>query len=90
MNSDKSLALLGAGTKGKLSMALLQSQNVKATWYDVNYKNYTAPLFGAALQAYNQINEDLLLISIYPKDQTELIEFLETKGYIIGKNAWFL
>ena len=90
MNSDKSLALLGAGTKGKLSMALLQSQNVKATWYDLNYKNYTAPLFGAAIQDYNQINEDLLLISIYPKDQTEILKFIKTKGYTIGKNAWFL
>ena len=71
-------------------MALLQSQNVKATWYDLNYKNFNAPILKETIQDYNQINEDLLLISIYPKDQTELIEFLETKGYIIGKNAWFL
>ncbi|MFT6500229.1 MAG: glycosyltransferase involved in cell wall biosynthesis [Crocinitomicaceae bacterium] len=90
MDKGKSLALLGAGTKGKLSMELLQSQEVQATWYDLNYKNYKAPLFGEAIQDYNQINEDLLLISIYPKNQTDLLKFIEAKGYTIGKNAWFL
>ncbi|MFT6982977.1 MAG: glycosyltransferase involved in cell wall biosynthesis [Crocinitomicaceae bacterium] len=90
LDKDKSLALLGAGTKGKLSMELLQSQKVQATWYDLNYKNYKAPLFGAAIQDYNQINEDLLLISIYPKNQTDLLKFMEAKGYTIGENAWFL
>lgn len=90
MNTTKSLALLGAGTKGKLSMELLQSRKIKATWYDLNYKKFNVPILGETIQDYSQINEDLLLIAIYPKDQTELIKFIEAKGYSIGKNAWFL
>lgn len=90
MNKDQSLALLGAGTKGKLSMELLQAKKVKATWYDLNYKNFNVPIFGETIQDYNEINEDLLLISVYPKDQTELLKFIEAKGFTIGKNAWFL
>jgi glycosyltransferase involved in cell wall biosynthesis len=90
MNKDQSLALLGAGTKGKLSMEVLQSKKVNATWYDLNYKNFNVPILGETIQDYNQINEDLLLISVFPKDQTELLKFIEAKGYTIGKNAWFL
>ncbi len=90
MNKDQSLALLGAGTKGKLSMEVLQSKKVNATWYDLNYKNFNVPILGETIQDYNQINEDLLLISVFPKDQTELLKFIEAKGYTIGNNAWFL
>ncbi|NRA13357.1 MAG: glycosyltransferase family 2 protein [Crocinitomicaceae bacterium] len=90
MDKNQSLAVLGAGTKGKLSMERLHSNNVKAAWYDLNHKKFNVPLFGKTIQDYKLINEDLLLISIYPKDQVELLKFIEAKGYTIGKNAWFL
>jgi glycosyltransferase involved in cell wall biosynthesis len=89
-NKELSIAVLGAGTKGKLTTELLQFHNVLFGWYDLNHENFNAPVLGKSINDYNLIHEDLLLISIYPKQKDQLIKFIESKGYSIGSNAWFL
>jgi len=87
---EKSVAILGAGTKGKLTAEILSSHNQPFAWYDLKYGNFNAPINGQMIQDYNLITEDQLLISIYPKQRDSLLKFVESKGYTIGVNAWFL
>lgn len=90
LEKNHSIGLLGAGTKGKMTAEILKSHNLKFGWYDLNHGNFNAPINGEMINDYNLINEDQLLISIYPKNQDALLKFIKDKGYTIGVNAWFL
>lgn len=90
IHPSASIALFGAGTKGKITVKLLQSQNRSFEWYDLKFENFNVPVLDKTILNYNSIHEDQLLISIYPKQQDALLKFIAEKGYTIGKNAWFL
>lgn len=84
------LAVLGAGAKGKITAKFLNDREIPFNWYDFKAENYPAPLFGKNIQTYEDLNESHLLIAIYPKNLKDLATFLSEKGYVIGRNAWFL
>lgn len=90
MTKDLTIGILGAGTKGKMSSEILKSHDRSFGWYDLNHESFNTPINGETINDYNLIHEDLLLISIYPKNQESLLNFIERKGYTIGVNAWFL
>ncbi|MDX2360374.1 MAG: glycosyltransferase family 2 protein [Crocinitomicaceae bacterium] len=87
--STNSLAIFGAGTKGKITARYLQEHSVKFNWYDVNHSNYST-LDGIEIQNPENTTESIVLICVYPDNREALENMLESKGYIIGKNAWYL
>ncbi len=90
LNATDSIAVLGAGTKGKLAARFLLDHNIDFTWHDLDWKNYNSPIFGKAIEDYSLLNSKLVLIAIYPEKKKPLLAFLHEKGFRIGENAWFL
>jgi hypothetical protein len=93
----ESIALLGAGKKGKLTANFFVNRQLNFDWYDLDWVNYGAPIYGTTIQDYQLLEaekstkkEVKLLIAIYPKKKKPLLDFLTEKGFEIGKNAWFL
>lgn len=84
----KSIAVLGAGVKGKLVCQHLK--NFDLSLYDLNFSNYNQPIEGIEVQNYEKLQGDCLFISIYPEKREKLIEFIESKGFVIGENAWWV
>jgi glycosyltransferase involved in cell wall biosynthesis len=89
LHPDGSIAILGAGPKGKIAVRRFQ-ENRKINWYDLKHLQYNTHVEGLEILNYNKITEDLLLIAIHPEMRDELEKFLEDKGYSIGNNAWYL
>lgn len=88
--STNNLVLLGAGTKGKKVAKHLIEKNVKFKWHDFQFEKYGAPIFGQQIRNYKEISGEQLLIAVYPRQLDEFIQFINQKGFDIGKNAWFL
>lgn len=85
-----SIAVLGAGTKGKIVADYFVNRQLDFNWYDLNWKKYGAPIYGKPILNIEQLEGKKLLIAIYPKKKKPLLDFLAEKGFEIGKNAWFL
>ena len=90
LHDMNSIALLGAGAKGKLTANFLSKRGIDFGWFDLASANYGAPIYGKTIENYDLINGSKLLIAIYPKKKKPLLDFLAEKGFEIGKNAWFL
>lgn len=86
----RSIAILGAGQKGKQTAQFLKDAGTDFSWHDFHFNKYNSPIHGKRIQNYEDINADLLLICIYPDRLDELEVFLHSKGFEIGQNAWFL
>lgn len=83
-----SLAILGAGTKGKLCASLLEEQCVEFQLYDLESKRYDGANY--SVKSIEELQEDHALIAVYPDDRAPLERFLEEKGFTIGRNAWYV
>lgn len=90
LNNTESLAVLGAGTKGKIVAEFLTKKNISFNWYDINSKNYKAPILKKNIQDIELIQGEKLLVAVYPKNKKPLLDFLTEKGFEIGRNTWFL
>ncbi|MDG1334382.1 MAG: glycosyltransferase family A protein [Crocinitomicaceae bacterium] len=90
LHNTDSLAVLGAGTKGKITAEFLSKRNIDFGWYDLEWKKYGAPIFNKEIQDFELLVGAKLLIAIYPKNKKPLLDFLTEKGFEIGRNAWFL
>lgn len=88
--STNNLVLLGAGTKGKKVAKQLIEKNIEFKWHDFQFEKYGAPIFGQQIRNYKEIIGEQLLIAVYPPHLEEFIQFINQKGFDIGKNAWFL
>lgn len=85
-----SVAVLGAGAKGKLTAKFLMNRQLDFNWYDLDWAKYGAPIYGKTILDYTALKGNKLLIAIYPKNKKPLLDYLTEKGFEIGKNAWFL
>jgi glycosyltransferase involved in cell wall biosynthesis len=83
-----SLAILGAGTKGKLCASLLEEQDIEFQHYDLEHARYDGAEF--SVKPIETIQEDQALIAVYPDDRAPLERFLTAKGFTIGRNAWYV
>lgn len=83
-----SLAILGAGTKGKLCASLLEEQDVEFQLYDLEHARYDGAEF--SVKPIDELQEDQALIAVYPDDRAPLERFLTAKGFTIGRNAWYV
>jgi glycosyltransferase involved in cell wall biosynthesis len=90
LNGTSSIAILGAGTKGKLTAEFLTDRKIDFNWYDLDWKKYGSPIFGKRIQNFESLQAEKLLVAIYPKNKKPLLDFLTEKGFEIGRNTWFL
>jgi hypothetical protein len=86
----QSIGVLGAGTKGKLAADCLSSRDCTFGWYDFQFEKYQGKQGAIEIVDCRLISEKVLLICVYPPNTSELEEFLASKGYFIGQNAWYL
>lgn len=84
----KRIGILGAGTKGKITADLLTERGIKFNWYDLEADKYSGK--EQPILNHTKVCDPLLLVAIYPEPIGPIMDFLEKKGYKIGKNAWFL
>ncbi len=89
LSKATSVGVFGAGKKGKLVIDQLHDK-VQLSWYDLNHDQYNTKVSGYDIQTPNKVDDDLLLIAVYPDNPNSVIDFIEKKGYEIGENAWFV
>lgn len=88
-NALESLALFGAGDKGKIVAAYLQERGIPFTWYDLNYSKYGAGLHGIPIHNPDEVQEANALICVYLDNPATLENFLAKKGFELGRNGWY-
>lgn len=86
----ESLALFGAGDKGKIVAAYLMERGIPFTWYDLNHSKYGAGVHGNPIHNPNDAKESNALICVYLDDSASLENFLAKKGFELGRNGWYL
>lgn len=84
----KSIGILGANNKSK--MIIDQLLDFELSLYDLNWKKRNQDFNGYQVRDYNLVDQDCLLIAIYPERRDELESFIKNKGYQIGLNAWYV
>ncbi len=84
-----SLAVFGADRKGKLTVKHLE-EDYQIHWYDIAFEQFKSPIMGYEIKDPRNCSEDFAVIAVYPKNLEMLEKFLEEKGFVIGKNAWYL
>ncbi len=90
LHPTESVAILGAGIKGKLTAQHLINEGRDFRWFDLEWKKYGAPILGKQIENYEDLSTEKLLIAVYPSNKKPLLAFLNEKGFEIGRNAWFL
>lgn len=90
LRNKEQLSILGVGTKSKLIVKQLKESNITFHWYDLNHQQYNSPIMGICIQNYENLCSDKLLIAVFPEKQEELLSFIQSKGFKIGENAWYV
>ena len=90
LHTTNSIAILGAGVKGKITAKFFSGRNIEFNWYDLEWKRYNTPIFGTVIQNYELLTAEKLLIAVYPENKKPLLDFITEKGFEIGRNAWYL
>lgn len=86
----KSIGIIGFGQKGKICASFLNNSKISFSIYDLEFNKFNQPYFGKSILNPNQITDELILLARYPKNPTDIEEFVMNQGYIIGKNAFWI
>ena len=87
-----------------MTQSLFSALNVKAScvpsilsnlekgfaWYDKDYERFGAGIDDHTILNSNELKGDQLLVTVYPDDRINLEEFLISKEFEIGRNAWYV
>lgn len=90
LHESSSVAILGAGLKGKITAKFLTEREIYFNWYDIEWKKYGSPIYGSKVENPSLLQAEKLLIAVYPDNKKPLLDFITEKGFEIGRNAWFL
>ena len=85
-----SISILGAKRKGKLCASILSNLEKGFAWYDKDYERFGAGIDDHTILNSNELKGDQLLVTVYPDDRINLEEFLISKEFEIGRNAWYV
>ncbi len=86
---EHSIALFGAGSKGKVVANFLETYRIPFKWYDMNHERHGAGIYDHEILPPEKASESLAIVCVYPDDLTQLEKFLQSKGYEPGNNAWY-
>lgn len=86
---NQSVAILGAGQKGKFVAQYLQKEDIHFNWYDLNHINFNNSVYGQSIKDPEKLSGDVIIVCIYPEKLNILSNYLESRGYSIGINAWY-
>ncbi len=89
MKPNSPIGIVGAGQKGKRCARFLNREKVLFRIYDLNFAE-NKKVIGAPIEDPDLLKEELILLARYPEDPTKLEDFLKGKGYVIGRNAFWL
>ena len=86
--NGQTIGLIGVNQKSKEFLKhVADTGNIK--WYDIDANNYGSPINNLIVEDVQKINADVLAICVYPENILRLESFLESKGFEIGKNAFY-
>lgn len=83
------IGIMGAGKKGKIVAKFLLDNKIEFDWFDQNYARFNNPILGKQILNQENIKCSLLIIAVFPERMENLLQYLNDKNYVIGKNAWF-
>lgn len=83
------IALFGSGQKGKIVANYFINNSIDFAWYDHNFDRFKSPVMGMDIGDPMIAKEKVAVLCIDPELENTLRGFLQEKGYVIGKNAWF-
>lgn len=86
---DQSIAVFGAGPKGKEVVQNLAAFT-ELFWYDLQFENFKAGLLGHPIRDPSECRQEKLLIAVYPEKRASLEKYVANLGFSIGKNAWYV
>jgi glycosyltransferase involved in cell wall biosynthesis len=87
LKSDEKIQLIGAGKKGKLVASILHENSVPFEWFEYQKKED----LNGVLSVQNLVPEIKTILTNWPineKQRGEVKKFLESKGFVFGKNIW--
>lgn len=88
---QKSIAILGAGTKGKLIANKLIELSTPFSWYDWQAEKYRAGLLNKKILPMDKFDApNLLLVAFVPSDQKEFDEWCNHNNFKLGKNLFLV
>lgn len=89
-SSISSVGIVGMGQKGKLLAKIMDEAHFPFQLYDLNASTMNQTIRGKQVKPAQEVNDDKLLIARYPKDIEAVEGFLNSYGYEIGKNAFWV
>lgn len=88
---SQSIAILGAGVKGKLIAKQFIERDIPFRWYDWQSEKYKAGLFDQPILSMNDfLKPDILLIAFTPSNELSLLEWCNQNQLQIGTNAFIV
>lgn len=89
-SSIKSVGIVGWGQKGKECGRVFQAENFPFNCYDLEASRFNTPQFGKEILSIDHIDDEVVLLARYPNDLSAVQKFIESKGYTIGVNAFWV
>ncbi len=86
----KSVGIVGMGQKGKLLAKLFRAKNYPFQLYDLEPNKFVGLIEGQKVKDSTEMNGEILLIARYPENLKEIQNYIESFGYEIGKNAFWV
>ena len=92
-DNNRPLVLWGAGKNGKDLAKLISKKESKYHWICDNDKKIGKDIYGTKLQHFELLKElispQIIIAVASPDGQTEILQELENRGKIKGKDYWF-
>ncbi len=88
--TDSSIGIIGFGSKGKICATYFHESKQAFSLYDLEFKRFQSPFLNKKILDPNLIDDELVLIARFPENTTAIQNFVESKGYEIGINAFWV
>ena len=86
----ESVGIVGMGQKGKLLAKLFNEAKFPFQLYEIDYTKMNFLVEGKTVLDTAKMNDEVILIARYPSNLEEVQKYIESFGYCIGENAFWV
>jgi glycosyltransferase involved in cell wall biosynthesis len=87
LKANEKIQLIGAGKKGKLVAKILKENSIPFAWFDYQKKEE----INGVLSVQNLSSQFKTILTNWPVDEglrIEVKKFIDSRGFVFGKNIW--